>query len=238
MLRPAPQFYMYIHFYYTFNLHRGDSITLQRGKVSATAWLDRKVVTAMASSCQPGECGTVLRRTQDGSRVSVPCPQSIISYNTYMGGVDRGDQLRGYYRCRIKSRKFYKYIFYFLLDVAITNAFILIKHHTPNGSKVSIKNFRVNLATQLIGEYCSRRRRGRTSSSAIRPLPLRHFPVKVDDECHPGKRRRGNCSHCRKTRKVRTNTSWFCRECSEWLCHSGDSDDCFLQWHTYLDMNV
>ena len=124
-----------------------------------------------------------------------------------------------------------------LLDVAIANSYILVKYHTTNGSKVKIKNFRTDLAKQLIGNYCSRRRRGRKSASSIRPLPLRHFPAKVDDDINPGKRRRGNCAYCRQAKKKRMNTSWFCRECSEWLCHSGDRDDCFLQWHTHLDVN-
>ena len=74
--------------------YRGESVTVQKGKVSASAWLDRKVVTAMATNCQPDDSGTVLRGTQDGSQIPVPCPQSIIMYNTYMGGVDRGDQLK------------------------------------------------------------------------------------------------------------------------------------------------
>ena len=120
----------------------------------------------MATNCQPDDTGTVLRGTQDGSRIPVPCPQSIILYNTYMGGVDRGDQLRGYYRCHTRSRKFYKYIFYFLLDVAITN-----NNHTSKGSKMTIKDFWLELASELIGDYCSHRRRGRTSSSSIHPLP-------------------------------------------------------------------
>ena len=201
--------------------------------MAASAWQDRKLVTVMATNCQPSDSGSVLRRTQDGSRVSVTCPESIILYNTYMGGVDRGDQLRGYYNCRTKSRKFYKYIFYFLLDVAITNAFILMKNHTSGGSRMVMKDFRLQLASQLIGDYCSRRRRGR-NSSAIRTLPLRHFPVKIELDSNPAKRKRGNCAHCRKTKHSRMNTSWFCQECSVWLCHSGDPDDCFLQWHTHL----
>ena len=53
-----------------------------------------------------------------------PLSRRIISYKKFMGGVDRGNQLRGYYSCRTKSRKFYKYIFTFLLDVAITNSFL------------------------------------------------------------------------------------------------------------------
>ena len=147
-------------------LHRGESVTVQKGKVSATAWLDWKVATIMSTNCQPDDSGSILHRMQDGSRIPVPCPQSIILYNTYMGGVDKGDQLWGYNHCRTKSKKFYKHIFYFLLDVAITNAFILMKHHTAKGSKMTIKDFRLELASQLIGEYCSRRRRGRASSSS------------------------------------------------------------------------
>ena len=110
------------------NYNRGESKTLQRGKVTASAWKDNKVVTVMSTTSQPSATGTVLRRQRDGTRVSVPCPEAILTYNRNMGGVDRGDQLRGYYNCRVKSRKFYKYIFYFLFDVAITNAFILYKN--------------------------------------------------------------------------------------------------------------
>ena len=126
------------------------------------------VVTAMSSNCQPNDSGTVLRRTQDGSRIPVPCPQSIISYNAYMGGVDRGDQLRGYYCCKIRSRKFYKYIFYFLLDVAITNSYILVKHHTTNSSKVKIKNFRTDLAKIPLATENS----GTFSNTDNRMIPL------------------------------------------------------------------
>ena len=107
---------------YTF---RGDSLTVQKGKVTASAWMDRKTVMVMFTNCQPNDTGSVLRRQLDGSRLPVPCPVSIISYNKFMGGVDRGDQLRGYYSCRTKSRKFYKYIFTFLLDVAIHKRFHL-----------------------------------------------------------------------------------------------------------------
>ena len=103
-----------------YNLFRGESVTVQKGKVSVSAWMDRKVVMVMSSNCQPDGVGTILRRQQDGSRIPVTCPESIICYNEHMGGVDCGDQLHGYYSCRTKSRKFYKYIFTFLLDVAIT----------------------------------------------------------------------------------------------------------------------
>jgi len=34
----------------------------------------------------------------DGSIVDVRCPQAMVDYNRHMGGVDLGDQYRGYYQ--------------------------------------------------------------------------------------------------------------------------------------------
>ena len=58
-----------------------------------------------------------------------------------MGSVDRGDQIRGYYSCRTKCRKNYKYIFHFLFDVAITNTFILQKYFCTNSPYSTVKDF-------------------------------------------------------------------------------------------------
>jgi len=63
-------------------------------------------------------------RQKDGTRVDVQCPEFVVLYNKYMDGVDKGDQLRQYYSVRTKSKKMYKYIFWFLFDVTIMNAFI------------------------------------------------------------------------------------------------------------------
>ena len=83
---------------------------LQKGSVSAAAWMDSKVATVMSSCTQPHEVGEIQRQQRDSTRASVPCPQAVVVYNQYMGGVDRGDQLRGYYACRTRSRKFYRYV--------------------------------------------------------------------------------------------------------------------------------
>lgn len=184
----------------------------------------------MSSVCQADEAGTVLRRLQDGSRVPIPCPESIIRYNKYMGGVDRGDQLRGYYSCRTKSRKFYKYVYTFLLDVTITNSYIIMKDFGQTCPFVDYKSFRLQLAKELIGEYCSRRRCGR-GAMVVHTLPYRHFPMTMPDENNQAKRKRGRCAlHAAK--HIRATSTWYCRECSVWLCHTGDSSDCFLKWHT------
>ena len=69
----------------------------------------------MYTNSDPQCVTSVPRRQTNGSRKEVSCPLAITSYNKNMAAVDKGDQSRGYYHCRIKSRKFYKYIYYFLL---------------------------------------------------------------------------------------------------------------------------
>ncbi len=196
---------------------------MQSDNVGASAWMDNKSFTVMYTGFDPAEHCMVLRRLRDGTRVPFPCPAACTAYNQYMGGVDWGDQLRGYYACKMKSRKFYKYISHFLVGVSLTNAFILHRMSHPS-QKLTLKKFQEILAMELIGD---RRRAGRVSHP-IQPLPLRHFPTKVPSS--NSERKRGRCSLCREKNR-RVDTQWFCLECGVWLCHQGTASDCFLLWH-------
>ena len=99
--------------------------------------------------------------------------QLYCCYKKYMGGVNHGDQLQSYYPVRLKSRKFYMYVFWFLFDVVVTNFHILscyaITTNREPISRQSRKNFRLKVASQLIGNYCSRVRLGQ---HRFQPLPL------------------------------------------------------------------
>ena len=127
-----------------------------------------------------------------------------------MGGVDQGDQLQGYYRCRSKSRKFYKHIFYFFLDVAITNAYILMKNCNSSCPFKDFKSFRLQLAKDLIGKYCSCRHRGR-GGTVVHPLPFRHYPIRLDADNDGPRHPRGPCAHHRNVHHRRVLSSWYCR---------------------------
>ena len=146
----------------------------QSDSLTAIVWQDKRPVHVLSTLSQPGETATVSRREKDGSKVSDSCPSAITTYTKYMGGVDLGDQLRKYYSVRLKCNKNYKYIFWFLFDVCITNAFILSKFcttTTPTSvNQEKLKGFRVRLAKSLIGNYNSRQRgRRRSSTTAERP---------------------------------------------------------------------
>ena len=206
---------------------RGDNKTVQavqEGNLTISLWQDSKPVVVIATNSDPTTTTTVNRRKRDGTSSVYSCPHSVSYYNKFMGGVDRNDQLRGYYRVRSKCRKHYKYVFWFIFDLAITNAYILYKSH-PDHRRTKMLDFRVTLAKELIGGYCNRKRTGRPSISG--PLPIRfrtdHFPSKAT---------RHRCHYCCNRKHKRRTTTWYCRACRLYLCHTGEEEsDCFWKQH-------
>ena len=73
------------------------------------------------------ECMDVVsRRLPDGSCIDVACPLAVKLYNQNMGGVDLADQMCKYYACTRRSRtRWYMRLFWFFLDLAIINAYVL-----------------------------------------------------------------------------------------------------------------
>ena len=116
--------YVSCYLHCTWNLQRGESVARQKGNLVATAWRDRKLVYVMSTNTDPRASTMVRRKERDGTCSMVSCPESVAQYNQFMGGVDHADQLRNYYRIRCKSKKFYKYLFCFVVDCCVVNAHI------------------------------------------------------------------------------------------------------------------
>ena len=126
--------------------------------------------------------------------------------------------------------KFYRYLFWFLFEVCATNAYILYNDHSGQPKK-TLKEFRLELARGLVGDYHSKKRAGHCPSTPT-TLPIRHFPIKLNDGSTSAVRRR--CWYCQNRRQPsqRRDTVWYCNECKVHLCHTGDAaTDCFLQHH-------
>ena len=110
--------------------NRGDSKVYQKDNLTMAVWQDNRPVSVIATNADPTENHSVSRKNRDGTSNVYPCPAAIANYSKYMGGVDHSDQLRGYYHVRLKCRKHYKYIFWFLFDLVITNSYILCRNCT------------------------------------------------------------------------------------------------------------
>lgn len=157
-----------------------------------------------------------------------------------MGGVDLSDQIGQYYSCLRKSTKWYKKLFFHLLNVCVINAYILCKKYAPDtGHKMEHHAFRVSLCEALLHEAEEAPRpmteRGRKCVGE-KPSRLtgRHFPDYIPAK--PGAKRQRplrDCVGCnpkkskRPTHK-RKQTSFWCPDCSVALC----VPNCFQVYHT------
>ena len=179
------------------------------------------------------------RKEKNGTHTTLNCPTAIVTYNRHMAGVDHGDQLRWYYQLRLKCMKYYKYIFWFIVDVSITNAYILHSRFCvpadPTAENLRLKQFRLHLAQSLIGDYYSRQKTGRPCNISM-PLPQpvthspSHFPLK------PSQKRQ--CAYCNYSRHppCGRESRWYCGDCegNPTLCLTGMTDerDCWRLWHS------
>jgi hypothetical protein len=81
-------------------------------------------------------------------RKDLAIPTFIDDYNHFMGGVDIADQLRAYYSTqRIALRSWYP-LFFWLLDTAILNAYLIGKQ-LYSDNYIQHKEFRMDLWTSL-----------------------------------------------------------------------------------------
>ena len=73
---------------------------------AVTVWKDKRLVYMMSTNANPDKTVQVQRKDGD-QKILVTQPYNIFQYNKFMGGVDKADQLRSYYKLRMKTRKFY-----------------------------------------------------------------------------------------------------------------------------------
>ena len=164
------------------SLKRGahKSVSLENG-VQCLVWKDKKTVAFINTISNPDSEAQVSRRNKDGSRSQISCPESVQLYNANMGGVDLFHSRRKTYSCSRKSKKWWLRLFYFLLDTAVVNSYILYKE-TPGTKPLTLKEFVVALSENMMSAYSLRKRRTFTAEapSASR-LCERHFPDQIPE---------------------------------------------------------
>ena len=101
--------------------NRGDSRYHRDGDILTIQWKDNKLVSIMSTFHSASTCE---RRSKDrnGQFVRLTIPQE---YNASMRGVDRSDQLINKYKSLRKTNKWWKTVFFHLIDVCRVNSYIL-----------------------------------------------------------------------------------------------------------------
>lgn len=211
-------------------LGQGQKLVHQKGNVVFTRWHDKRDVSIISSNCSPLAIDLVVNKQNQ----QISKPAVVDHYNKHMGGVDFADQLRSYYSIGRSSYTWYKYLFWFLIDISICNSFILYNHHRREHGQGKVKqlNFRMNLAKQLIGGVTTKGSVGHSAKRRkIENLSLQsgnagfHFIVKIDG-------RKKVCIQCKKLGRKTVSgrsieTSFQCLQCSIALCKT-----CFQAFHS------
>ena len=217
----------------TTKITRGEHLYCFNGPVTAVAWFDRRPVyflTTIHSAPKPGTY-SVSRRGDRGRAVSVPAPPCAIEYIKYMRGVDRGDQMISLYNCGRRSKKWWKRLFFHLLECSVLNAYILHQDHGIHPT-LSHLQFREELVTQLISNFSSRKRQAAHRAETERLQPeLKHLPIHVDSI--------KDCVCCnitgakKKLEKAdyRHRSAFKCSYCDVHLCIAKDRN-CFFKYHS------
>ena len=103
----------------------GETITRLKGDLLFTKWHEKRDVAFLSTNVSPEEPSRTVQRRKNGRNFDIQKPRVSDVYTVNMGGVDRADQFRSYYTVGRQSRKWYRYIFWFLFNVAACNAYIL-----------------------------------------------------------------------------------------------------------------
>lgn len=180
-----------------------------------TTWMDKKQIYMLSTNSENDS--TKVKRRKGSEKTEVNCPLTFAKYNQHMGGVDLADQRRKYYTASRKSKKWWTYVLSFLLDTAVSNAYILqLVTNMPMPKKEkSLYDFKLELIEEL-GKECSFRKR---TSTAFTP---------TDEHVHKKRRIEGRKRTCLKCRKLGRRTpknrgiesSWECSICQMCLCNT------------------
>ena len=169
------------------------------------------------------------------STQTVEKPSVIADYNKYMLGVDKLDQLVSYYSFLHKSVKWWRKVFFWLLEVSVVNSYVIYKEDcTTNGiAPKSHLAYRRILVTELTNSFCeTSTARARTlSRTRVTPTPHRlqqtpHFLLKAE--------KRVDCFVCSKRAGQRHLTYYRCETCPDnpALCPT----ECFKLYHTRSEL--
>lgn len=141
------------------------------GDVCAVVWQDKNLVQFLTTHHDPCNSTLVNRKkplAHNGSKwykdmvasiwgnqgsTTLPLPTYSVDHNYNMGGVDRHDQMRSYSPTQLISVRNWLPLFFFLLDAAIINAFVISQDlfgHTKIPHLVRQRPFRMRLAWNMI----------------------------------------------------------------------------------------
>ena len=128
-------------------LEKGQSVFVRKNNLLAVHWKDKRDVYVV-SSIHGNEIEEVQRR---GEKELTNKPRMINQYNCFMNGVDKCDQMLASYSIQRKTTKWWKKLFFQMVELSIINSMVLYDALFPDSIPKRCKHriFRTTLVHQL-----------------------------------------------------------------------------------------
>ena len=116
----------------------------------ALAYQDKHTITMLSAMHNAGTT-TISRIVRGGQQEDIEKPVVIYDYTAHMGAVDRSDHYCTSYSFMQKSLKWWRKMFFWLVEVSTVNSFVLYKkvNHTTTLQHLT---YRQKLVEQLVGD--------------------------------------------------------------------------------------
>ena len=222
------------------NVERGSMRWVRDPPILAMQWLDNKIVSLLTTIENANDSELVERKTKNGgvwSTRRVTQPKAIASYNQYMNAVDRSDQILATNNVLRKCMKWWKTLFFHLIDIAVVNSFTLFREHQAQSPDVealqrssdySLAHFREEIVRQICGFADYENPPVYSTARRVEPGEFEtvHMPVFVDQ--------RRNCVVCYKQGRGQLNVFSTCSapQCRGKYMHITKEKNCFKEFHS------
>ena len=213
---------------------KGDVQLKKNDTMVAMQWHDKRDVTMISTLHK----GNMVDSGKKDYKTNEPImkPDMVLDYTLNMRQVDQSDSQIGDVECLRKSLKWYKKLFFHLLDICMFNAYNLYLVNT--GEHVLLKDFCHDVVYQILEKYGSVSQSQFRASPNVGHLPdllacqdymSRHFLTllpKTQSE-KTGYRYCTVCAHTCKRQQKKVKTRWMCAECQAPLC----VENCMKEYH-------
>ena len=164
-------------------------------------------------------------------------PKAISMYTTYINAVDRSDQVLNVNSVARKCYRWWKTLFFHLIDMAIANGFILFREYrerSPDDEALQrSRNYtRGKFRAEILRDFCNFPEYGSPPLyTATQPAPMGEFDT-IHMPCI-SKDTRKHSIVCYQQGRGQLRVSTYCSapQCGKYL-HITSDRNCFQVWHS------
>ena len=221
-------------------LKTGECIFRTSRTMMCLKFKDKRDVNMLSTIHEPKMTVLWKKHFQTGDHIKKP--SCIVDYCKFMGGVDLLDQYAQYNTIARKTKKWWRKLFFHIMNIVLVNGYRLYEKFTTNQPKKDHEGFRRSIVSALIEEGGGPRgqmvRKGRpVLGEKPGRLTGNHFPDFIPAK--QGAKRARPCRDCiacndkpeDRVGHKRRQTSYWCPDCGVALC----VPTCFRVYHTHMD---